>query len=163
LISEPGVSKTSIASGLAQRLVNHDVPASLIAHIFSLNMGVLMAGAKYKGEYEERIKCILNKAEKAAADGGPSVILFIDELHLIMASRGSEVSGMDTTNLFKLLLARGKLCHIVATTLAEYRKYIETNTPGQRWFAQVLVNKPTIPKIISIIHGIRENYKVHHG
>ncbi|KAI9444799.1 P-loop containing nucleoside triphosphate hydrolase protein [Lactarius indigo] len=109
LIGEPGVGKTSIAEGLAQRIVNRDVPASLFARVFSLDMGALMAGAKYKGEYEERIKSVLNEVEKAAEEGGPGVILFIDELHLIMAGRGSEGGGMDAANLFKPLLARGKL------------------------------------------------------
>ncbi|KAI9511416.1 P-loop containing nucleoside triphosphate hydrolase protein [Russula earlei] len=163
LIGEPGVSKTSIASGLAQHLMSRDVPASLIACVFSLDMGALMAGAKYKGEYKERIKCVLNEVEKAAADGGPGVILFIDELHLIMAGRGSEVSGMDAANLFKPLLAHGKLRRIVATTLVEYRKYIETDAALEHRFAQVSVNEPTITETISIIRGIREKYEVHHG
>jgi ATP-dependent Clp protease ATP-binding subunit ClpB len=108
LIGEPGVGKTSIAEGLAQRIVKRDVPASLIARLFSLDMGALMAGAKYKGEYEERIKAVLNEIEKSAEDGA-GVILFIDELHLIMAGRGAEGGGMDAANLFKPLLARGKL------------------------------------------------------
>ncbi|KAI9462647.1 P-loop containing nucleoside triphosphate hydrolase protein [Russula earlei] len=143
--------------------MSRNVPASLIARVFSLDMGALMAGAKYKGEYEERIKCVLNEVEKAAADGGPGVILFIDELHLIMAGHGSEVSGMDAANLFKPLLARGKLRRIVATTLAEYHKYIETDAALEHRFAQVSVNEPTIPETISIIRGIREKYEVHHG
>jgi ATP-dependent Clp protease ATP-binding subunit ClpB len=111
LIGEPGVGKTSIAEGLAQRIVNRDVPASLIARLFSLDMGALMAGAKYKGEYEERVKAVLNEIEKSAKDG-IGVILFIDELHLIMAGRGAEGGGMDAANLFKPLLARGKLRYI---------------------------------------------------
>ncbi|KAI0296195.1 P-loop containing nucleoside triphosphate hydrolase protein [Russula brevipes] len=163
LIGEPGVGKTSIAEGLAQRIVNRDVPASLIARVFSLDMGALMAGAKYKGEYEERIKSVLNEVEKAAGDGGPGVILFVDELHLIMAGRGSEGGGMDAANLFKPLLARGKLRCIGATTLAEYRKYIETDAALERRFAQVLVNEPSVPETISILRGIREKYEVHHG
>jgi len=163
LIGEPGVGKTSIAEGLAQRIVNRDVPASLISRVFSLDMGALMAGAKYKGEYEERIKSVLNEVEKAAEDGGPGVILFIDELHLIMAGRGSEGGGMDAANLFKPLLARGKLRCIGATTLAEYRKYIETDAALERRFAQVLVNEPSVPETISILRGIREKYEVHHG
>jgi ATP-dependent Clp protease ATP-binding subunit ClpA len=115
LVGEAGVGKTSIAEGLAQRIVNRDVPASLIARLFSLDMGALMAGAKYKGEYEERIKAVLNEIEKSAEDG-VGVILFIDELHLIMAGRGGEGGGMDAANLFKPLLARGKLrfvCHYI--------------------------------------------------
>ncbi|KAN0124757.1 P-loop containing nucleoside triphosphate hydrolase protein [Russula decolorans] len=163
LIGEPGVGKTSIAEGLAQRIVNRDVPASLVCRVFSLDMGALMAGAKYKGEYEERIKSVLNEVEKSAGDGGTGVILFIDELHLIMAGRGSEGGGMDAANLFKPLLARGKLRCIGATTLAEYRKYIETDAALERRFAQVLVNEPSVPETISILRGIREKYEVHHG
>ncbi|KAF9229277.1 P-loop containing nucleoside triphosphate hydrolase protein [Gyrodon lividus] len=162
LIGEPGVGKTSIAEGLAQRIVNRDVPASLTGRLFSLDMGALMAGAKYKGEYEERIKNVLNEVEKASDDGTP-VILFIDELHLIMAGRGAEGGGMDAANLFKPLLARGKLRCIGATTLAEYRKYIETDAALERRFAQVLVNEPTVSETISILRGIREKYEVHHG
>ncbi|KAK7468895.1 hypothetical protein VKT23_003392 [Stygiomarasmius scandens] len=163
LIGEPGVGKTSIAEGLAQRIVKRDVPASLFCRLFSLDMGALMAGAKYKGEYEERIKAVLNEVEKAAEDGGPGVILFIDELHLIMAGRGSEGGGMDAANLFKPLLARGKLRCIGATTLAEYRKYIETDAALERRFAQVIVNEPSVSETISILRGIREKYEVHHG
>ncbi|KAH7930959.1 hypothetical protein BV22DRAFT_1053542 [Leucogyrophana mollusca] len=162
LIGEPGVGKTSIAEGLAQRIVNRDVPASLIGRLFSLDMGALMAGAKYKGEYEERVKNVLNEVEKSSEDG-TTVILFIDELHLIMAGRGSEGGGMDAANLFKPLLARGKLRCIGATTLAEYRKYIETDAALERRFAQVLVNEPSVPETISILRGIRDKYEVHHG
>ena len=125
LIGEPGVGKTAIAEGLAQRIVKRDVPASLFCRLYSLDMGALMAGAKYKGEYEERVKAVLNEVEKAAEDGGPGVILFIDEMHLLMSGSGSESGGMDAANLFKPLLARGKLRCIGATTLAEYRKYVE--------------------------------------
>ncbi|KAJ7706189.1 P-loop containing nucleoside triphosphate hydrolase protein [Mycena rosella] len=163
LIGEPGVGKTSIAEGLAQRIVNRDVPASLIGRLYSLDMGALMAGAKYKGEYEERIKSVLNEVEKAADNGGPGVILFIDELHLIMAGRGAEGGGMDAANLFKPLLARGKLRCIGATTLAEYRKYIETDAALERRFAQVIVNEPSVSETISILRGIRDRYEVHHG
>ncbi|KAI0778205.1 P-loop containing nucleoside triphosphate hydrolase protein [Trametes elegans] len=162
LIGEPGVGKSAIAEGLAQRIVNRDVPASLIARLYSLDMGALMAGAKYKGEYEERIKSVLNEVEKASEEG-PGIILFIDELHLIMAGRGAEGGGMDAANLFKPLLARGKLRCIGATTLAEYRKYIETDPALERRFAQVLVNEPSVPETISILRGIREKYEVHHG
>ncbi|KAI8995647.1 P-loop containing nucleoside triphosphate hydrolase protein [Trametes punicea] len=162
LIGEPGVGKSAIAEGLAQRIVNRDVPASLIARLYSLDMGALMAGAKYKGEYEERIKSVLNEVEKAA-EQGPGIILFIDELHLIMAGRGAEGGGMDAANLFKPLLARGKLRCIGATTLSEYRKYIESDPALERRFAQVLVNEPSVPETISILRGIREKYEVHHG
>lgn len=163
LIGEPGVGKTSIAEGLAQRIVNRDVPASLIARLFSLDMGALMAGAKYKGEYEERIKSVLNEVEKADQDGGPGVILFIDELHLIMAGNDSSSGGMDAANLLKPLLARGKLRCIGATTLAEYRKFIEKDAALERRFAQVLVKEPSVTETISILRGIREKYEVHHG
>lgn len=163
LIGEPGVGKTAIAEGLAQRIVKRDVPASLIARLFSLDMGALMAGAKYKGEYEERIKSVLGEIEKAAEEDGPGVILFVDELHLIMAGRGAEGGGMDAGNLFKPLLARGKLRCIGATTLAEYRKYIETDAALERRFAQVLVNEPTVAETINILRGIREKYEVYHG
>jgi len=174
LIGEPGVGKTSIAEGLAQRIVNRDVPASLIARLFSLDMGALMAGAKYKGEYEERVKAVLNEIEKSAEDG-VGVILFVDELHLIMTGRGAEGGGMDAANLFKPLLARGKLRYILssyralvlyinivsyrcigATTLSEYRKYIETDTALERRFAQVIINEPSVSETISILRGIRE-------
>jgi ATP-dependent chaperone ClpB len=162
LIGEPGVGKTSIAEGLAQRIINRDVPASLIGKLFSLDMGALIAGAKYKGEYEERIKAVLNEIEKASEDG-VGVILFVDELHLIMAGRGGEGGGMDAANLFKPLLARGKLRCIGATTLAEYRKYIETDAAFERRFAQVIVNEPSVPETISILRGIREKYEIHHS
>ena len=163
LIGEPGVGKTAIVEGLAQRIVKRDVPASLFARLWSLDMGALMAGAKYKGEYEERIKAVLNEVDKAADEGGPGIILFIDELHLIMAGRGAEGGGMDAGNLFKPLLARGKLRCIGATTLTEYRKYIETDPALERRFAQVLVNEPTVAETINILRGIREKYEVHHG
>ncbi|KAG1899224.1 P-loop containing nucleoside triphosphate hydrolase protein [Suillus fuscotomentosus] len=162
LIGEPGVGKTSIAEGLAQRIVNRDVPATLIGRLFSLDMGALMAGAKYKGEYEERIKSVLSEVEKSSEDG-QSIILFVDELHLIMAGRGAEGGGMDAGNLFKPLLARGKLRCIGATTLSEYRKYIETDAALERRFAQVLVNEPSVSETISILRGIREKYEVYHG
>jgi ATP-dependent chaperone ClpB len=162
LIGEPGVGKTAIAEGLAQRIVNRDVPGSLFARIFSLDMGALMAGAKYKGEYEERVKAVLSEIEKASEDGH-GVILFIDEMHLLMAGQGSEGGGMDAANLFKPLLARGKLRCIGATTLAEYRKYIEKDAALERRFAQVIVAEPSVADTISILRGIREKYEIHHG
>lgn len=139
------------------------MPASLIARLYSLDMGALMAGAKYKGEYEERVKSVLSEVEKADKEGGPGVILFIDELHLLMAGNDSSSGGMDAANLFKPLLARGKLRCIGATTLAEYRKFIEKDAALERRFAQVLVNEPSVPETISILRGIREKYEVHHG
>ncbi|KAI1797900.1 P-loop containing nucleoside triphosphate hydrolase protein [Ganoderma leucocontextum] len=163
LIGEPGVGKSAIAEGLAQRIVNRDVPASLIARLYSLDMGALMAGAKYRGEYEERIKSVLNEVEKATEEG-PGVILFIDEFHLIMAGGGGGGGGgMDAANLFKPLLARGKLRCIGATTLKEYRTYVEKDPALERRFAQVIVSEPTVPETISILRGIREKYEVHHG
>jgi len=133
-----------------------------MGRLFSLDMGALMAGAKYKGEYEERIKAVLDEIEKSAEDG-VGVILFIDELHLIMAGRGAEGGGMDAGNLFKPLLARGKLRCIGATTLSEYRKYIETDAALERRFAQVIINEPSVPETISILRGIREKYEIHHN
>jgi len=162
LIGEPGVGKTAIAEGLAQRIVNRDVPASLLGRLFSLDMGALMAGAKYKGEYEERVKSVLSEIEKKGEEG-IGIILFIDELHLIMAGSGSSSGGMDAANLLKPLLARGKLRCIGATTYAEYRQYIEKDAAFERRFAQVTVNEPSVPDTISILRGIRERYEVHHG
>ncbi|KAH7106024.1 P-loop containing nucleoside triphosphate hydrolase protein [Auriculariales sp. MPI-PUGE-AT-0066] len=162
LIGEPGVGKTAIAEGLAQRIIKRDVPASLICKVFSVDMGALMAGAKYKGEYEERVKSLLDEVEKSAENGVP-VILFIDEMHLLMAGRGGEGGGMDAANLFKPLLARGKLRCIGATTLMEYRKYIETDQALERRFAQVLVNEPSVPEALSILRGLREKYEIFHG
>jgi len=162
LIGEPGVGKTAIAEGLAQRIVKRDVPASLFCRLYSLDLGALMAGAKYRGDYEERVKSVLNEVEKAIEEG-PGVILFIDELHLLMSGAGSEGGGMDAANLFKPLLARGKLRCIGATTLAEYRKYVEKDAALERRFAQVIVNEPSVTETISILRGIREKYEVHHG
>jgi ATP-dependent Clp protease ATP-binding subunit ClpB len=120
-----------------------------------------VAGTKFRGEYEERVKSVLDEVENASKDGGPDVILFVDELHLLMSGQGGD--GMDAANLFKPLLARGKLRCIGATTLAEYRKHIEKDAALERRFAQVLVNEPTVPETISILRGIREKYEVHHG
>jgi ATP-dependent Clp protease ATP-binding subunit ClpA len=162
LIGEPGVGKTAVVEGLAQRIVDRDVPVSLIGRLYSLDMGALMAGAKYKGEYEERIKAVLNEIEKAGDEGTP-IILFIDEMHLIMAGQGAEGGGMDAANLLKPLLARGKLRCIGATTLAEYRKYIEKDSAFERRFAQVLVDEPDVPTTVSILRGLKEKYETHHG
>lgn len=163
LIGEPGVGKTALAELLAQRIVKRDVPASLVSRLFSLDMGALMAGAKYKGEYEERVKSVLNEIEKNA-EQGIGIILFIDEMHLIMAGKGDgEGGGMDAANLLKPMLARGKLRCIGATTLGEYRKYIEKDAAFERRFAQVIVNEPSVVDTISILRGISEKYEVHHG
>ena len=163
LIGEPGVGKTALAELLAQRIVKRDVPASLLCRLFSLDMGALMAGAKYKGEYEERVKSVLNEIEKNA-EQGIGIMLFIDEMHLIMAGKGDgEGGGMDAANLLKPMLARGKLRCVGATTLAEYRKYIEKDAAFERRFAQVLVNEPSVADTVSILRGISEKYEVHHG
>ncbi|KAG0143888.1 hypothetical protein CROQUDRAFT_716939 [Cronartium quercuum f. sp. fusiforme G11] len=161
LIGEPGVGKTAIAEGLAQRMVNRDVPASLIGRLFSLDLGAVQAGASYKGQFEERIKSILNEVEKAT-EKGENIILFIDEMHLIMAGQG-QGGGMDAANLIKPVLARGKLRCIGATTLAEYRKYIEKDAAFERRFQQVIVNEPSVVETISILRGLKEKYETHHG
>ncbi|WWD03014.1 hypothetical protein V865_001058 [Kwoniella europaea PYCC6329] len=161
LIGEPGVGKTAIAEGLAQRIVDRDVPASLLSRLLALDMGALMAGAKYKGEYEERVKAVLSEVEKSG-DEGQQIILFIDEIHLIMAGKDSS-GGMDAANLLKPMLARGKLKVIGATTLNEYREYIEKDSAFERRFAQVIVDEPSVPDTVAIMRGIREKYETHHG
>ncbi|GAA6024897.1 hypothetical protein JCM10207_000279 [Rhodosporidiobolus poonsookiae] len=159
LIGQPGVGKTAVAEGLAQRIVARDVPPGLIGRLWSLDMGALMAGASYKGQYEERIKSVIDECEKAENN----VILFIDEVHLLMAGQGSSGGGMDAANLLKPAMARGRIRVIAATTLAEYRKYIEKDAALERRFQQVLVNEPSVPEAISILRGIKEKYEVHHG
>ncbi|KAK4687551.1 ATP-dependent Clp protease ATP-binding subunit ClpB, partial [Tremellales sp. Uapishka_1] len=161
LIGEPGVGKTAIAEGLAQRIIDRDVPASLLCRLLSLDMGSLMAGAKYKGEYEERVKAVLSECEKSGDEGNP-VILFVDEMHLLSAGKDSS-GGMDAANLLKPMLARGKIKVIGATTLNEYREYIEKDSALERRFAQVLVEEPSVADTISIMRGIREKYETHHG
>ncbi|KAE8213308.1 hypothetical protein CF327_g3146 [Tilletia walkeri] len=162
LIGEPGVGKTAVVEGLAQRIVDRDVPASLIGRLFSLDMGALMAGAKFQGEFEERVKAVLNEIEKAS-DEGTSIILFIDELHLLVAGQGSNSSTMDAANLFKPMLARGKLRCIGATTFAEYRQHIEKDSALERRFQQVLVKEPSVNDTVAILRGIRDKYELHHG
>ncbi|MBW0467844.1 hypothetical protein O181_007559 [Austropuccinia psidii MF-1] len=162
LIGEPGVGKTAIAEGLAQRMVNRDVPASLIGRLFALDLGAIQAGASYKGQFEERVKSILNEVERAT-EKGENIILFIDEMHLIMTGQGSGSTGMDAANLIKPVLARGKLRCLGATTLAEYRKYIEKDAAFERRFQQVIVNEPSVPETISILRGLKEKYETHHG
>ncbi|WFD38673.1 uncharacterized protein MJAP1_001635 [Malassezia japonica] len=161
LIGSPGVGKTAVVEGLAQRVVNRDVPPSLLGKILSLDMGSLMAGAKYKGEYEERVKAVLTDIEKMTSDGTPC-ILFIDEMHLMMAGKGGD-TGMDAANLLKPMLARGKLRCIGATTLNEYRQSIEKDAALERRFQQVLVEEPTVEDTVAILRGLREKYEVHHG
>ena len=159
LIGEPGVGKTAIAEGLAQRIVRGDVPEGLKDRtIFSLDMGALIAGAKYRGEFEERLKAVLNEVKKS--DG--KIILFIDELHTIVGA-GKTEGSMDAGNLLKPMLARGELHCIGATTLDEYRKYIEKDAALERRFQPVQVDEPTVEDTISILRGLKERYEVYHG
>ena len=159
LIGEPGVGKTAIAEGLAQRIVRGDVPEGLKDKtIFSLDMGALVAGAKYRGEFEERLKAVLEEVRKS--EGG--IILFIDELHTIVGA-GKTEGSMDAGNLLKPMLARGELHCIGATTLDEYRKYIEKDAALERRFQPVQVDEPTVEDTISILRGLKERYEVYHG
>ena len=159
LIGEPGVGKTAIAEGLAQRIVRGDVPKSLQDKtIFSLDMGALIAGAKYRGEFEERLKAVLTEVRES--DG--RIILFIDELHTIVGA-GKTEGSMDAGNLLKPMLARGELHCIGATTLDEYRQYIEKDAALERRFQPVLVNEPTVEDTIAILRGLKERYEVFHG
>ena len=160
LIGEPGVGKTTIVEGLALRIVNADVPANLAAcKLLSLDVGALVAGSKYRGEFEERMKGVLKEIE----DSKEMIVLFVDEIHLLMGAGSSGEGGMDAANLLKPMLARGQLHCIGATTLGEYRKYIEKDQAFERRFQQVLVKEPTIPETISILRGLKEKYEVHHG
>ena len=159
LIGEPGVGKTAIAEGLARRIVRGDVPENLKnRQLVSLDMGALIAGAKFRGEFEERLKAVLN--EVVSAEG--RIILFIDELHTVVGAGASE-GAMDAGNLLKPMLARGELHCIGATTLDEYRKYIEKDAALERRFQSVVVNPPTVEDTISILRGLKERYEIHHG
>ncbi len=159
LIGEPGVGKTAIVEGLALRILKGDVPSSLKGkHIWELDMAALVAGAKYRGEFEERLKNVLNEVKKSEGD----IIMFIDEIHMIVGTGATEGS-MDTSNILKPMLARGEIHVIGATTLNEYRKYIEKDGALERRFQKIKVEEPTVEDTISILRGIKERFELHHG
>ncbi len=159
LIGEPGVGKTAIVEGLARRIIDQDVPEGLKnKKIIALDMGALIAGAKYRGEFEDRLKAVLNEIVQSEGE----IILFIDELHTVVGAGAAEGS-MDASNMLKPMLARGELHTIGATTLDEYRKYIEKDAALERRFQPVMVNEPTVEDTISILRGLRERYEIHHG
>ncbi|KAH9588976.1 ATPase [Trypanosoma melophagium] len=159
LIGEPGVGKTAIVEGIAQQIVRGDVPDTLAsARIFSLDLGALVAGAKYRGEFEERLKSVLNEVRESEE----IIILFIDEIHLVLGA-GKTDGAMDAANLLKPMLARGELRTIGATTLEEYRKYVEKDAAFERRFMPVHVKEPSVEECISILRGLKERYETHHG
>ena len=156
LIGEPGVGKTAIVEGIAQRIVRGDVPDTLEGRIYSLDMGALIAGAKFRGEFEERLKSVLRPREPR------KIILFIDGIHLVLGA-GKADGAMDAANLLKPMLARGELRTIGATTLEEYRKYVEKDAAFERRFQPVHVSEPSVDDCISILRGLKEKYETHHG
>lgn len=158
LIGQPGTGKTAIVEGLAGRIVKGDIPDNLNCRIISLDMGALIAGAKYRGEFEERLKAVL----KEVKDSNGKIILFIDEIHLVLGA-GKTDGAMDAANLLKPMLARGELRCIGATTIKEYQKYVEKDPAFERRFQQVMVSEPSVEDTISILRGLKDRYEVHHG
>ena len=159
LIGEPGVGKTAIVEGLAQRIVKGDVPSTLKDKtIWELNMASLIAGAKYRGEFEERLKKVLDEIKKSEGN----IIMFIDEIHMIVGT-GAIEGAMDTGNILKPMLARGEIHVIGATTLNEYRKYIEKDGALERRFQKIIVHEPTLEDTITILRGLKERFEIHHG
>src|SRR4029077_15103055 len=159
LIGEPGVGKTAVVEGLAQRIVAGDVPEGLKDRkVWALDIGALLAGSKYRGEFEERLKAVLTEIKTSEG----RIVLFIDELHTIVGAGAAE-GAVDAANLLKPMLARGELRCVGATTLAEYRKYIEKDAALERRFAPIMVGEPSVVDTIAILRGLKERYEAHHG